>query len=213
MLLYFDYSEDNQGVPVAEHDAGVHEIVDSGGVVQDPGNSALLRHEDHGLLRLVPVDVPDHPLPEAPGEVAEHQVEAGGQVNRDTGVDIADLRGEEVQGHQDQHQGHMAQRGGDLPELVAPHDVVHAVKNDDDQQVHHRQDDRQGKIIPPLVGPDAPAVTDHIAQHKGYLQDQEVPQDEVQVLQPALRASFVHAIPAFSDVFDGAVWVSSSARF
>ena len=49
-----------------------------------------------------------------PDQIAEDQVESRGQINGDTGIGIACLRGKKVQGHQAQHKRHMLYGSGDF---------------------------------------------------------------------------------------------------
>ncbi len=181
-----------RGVPVAEHDARVFKAVQVAGPLQDPGNRLLLRHQDHGALGLVPVDPANERLPEHADQVAEDQVETGGQVQGDTGIRVAGLGGEQVQGHDQQDQHHVLDRRGQFLQVAALHDVVQGVEQHGDQDVHDHQDDCEGPVVRLQVGPFPPVVADHITQDKGRLENKDIPEHEIKVLEPALGVPFIH---------------------
>ena len=189
------------GVPVAEDNAGIFKSIHAAGPVQDPVNGAFVRHQDHDAFSFSFTNFADQRFPEETDQVTQNQMEAGGQVDGDTGIGIAGLGGEEVQGHEEENQGHVLDGGCQFLELAPLHDVVHGAEDNGYQHIHYRQDDGQGTVGFLEIGPVAPSVTDHIAKDKGSLQDDNIPEDKIDMLQPALYTPLVHLNPTFTVVF------------
>lgn len=189
------------GVPVAEDDAGIFKSIHAAGPIQDPVNGAFVRHQDHDAFSFSFTNFADQRFPEETDQVTQNQMEAGGQVDGDTGIGIASLGGEEVQGHEEENQSHVLDGGGQFLELAPLHDVVHGAEDNGYQHIHYRQDDSQGTVGFLEIGPVAPSMTDHISKDKGSLQDDNIPEDKIDMLQPALYTPLVHVNPTFTVVF------------
>jgi hypothetical protein len=67
-------------------------------------------------------------------------------------------------------------------QLSPLHDIVHGVENNANQQIHDSENNSERDIVLPYIGPISPSMTDHITQDKGALEDQNIPQDEINVL-------------------------------
>ena len=150
-------------VAVAQDNAGILKPIQVVRFLQDFFDGILVRHEDHGGLILVPVQAADQQLPEDADGVADDQMEAGCQIKRDTGIGVAGLGGEEVQGHDQQDQHNMLDGFDQFLQVAALDHIVHGVEQDGYQDIHNHQDYGQRFIVRPKVGPLPPPVAHHVA--------------------------------------------------
>lgn len=71
------------------------------------------------------------------------------------------------------------------------------LKYDSHKNIHINQNNVKRFLFTSLIRPLISSMTDHIPEHKRHLQDQEIPHDEVNMLQPTLHVLFVHFVPTF----------------
>ena len=115
-----------------------------------------------------------------------------GRRENHTAVDDAHLHAEHVQRNPGEHDRALAGGLRRLLNQAALHDPVHRVENHRDRKIQRSQQYRKPSVVRICIGKRPGMVVQAVAQAKSQLLGKNIPQNEIQVLCPALAAALIH---------------------